>query len=102
MLGYILGFILAGGILLLLFRKRGGCCGGTKDEFKIKEGGENKMGEKAKDPVCGMEVDKEMAAATSTHMGETFYFCSTNCKADFDQAPMKYMKKEKKSGGCCG
>jgi YHS domain-containing protein len=60
------------------------------------------MGEKVKDPVCGMEVDKETAAATSEHMGETFYFCAQACKEKFDQEPMKYMGKKEEGGmsGC--
>ena len=60
------------------------------------------MGMLVKDPVCGMEVDVGKAAATSTHMGKTFYFCSGSCKTAFDKNPMQYMKEKKeKSGGCC-
>ncbi len=58
------------------------------------------MSEKVKDPVCGMEIEKEKAAATSDHMGRTYYFCSALCKENFDKEPMKYMKMEKK-GHCC-
>ncbi len=31
---------------------------------------------RAKDPVCGMQVDKEKAAATSVYKGKTYYFCN--------------------------
>ena len=42
------------------------------------------------DPVCGMEVDKETAAATSQYMGRTIYFCSEECKQKFDANPAAY------------
>ena len=45
----------------------------------------------AKDPVCGMTVDEKKAAATSSHQGQTYYFCSAGCKATFDKAPAKYV-----------
>jgi len=56
------------------------------------------MAEKVKDPVCGMEIEKEKAAATSEHMGKTYYFCSISCKESFDKEPMKYMEMEEKEG----
>ena len=46
----------------------------------------------AKDPVCGMEVDEEKAAATSEHEGQTYYFCALGCKKAFDDDPEKYLK----------
>ncbi|GMR19026.1 MAG: hypothetical protein BMS9Abin34_150 [Patescibacteria group bacterium] len=53
---------------------------------------------KAKDPVCGMEVDPKTAESLEKD-GQTYYFCSAKCKEDFssksgDSSP-------KKSGGCC-
>ncbi|HEB13763.1 MAG TPA: YHS domain-containing protein [candidate division CPR3 bacterium] len=60
------------------------------------------MFDKAKDPVCGMNISKKTAAATSEHKDKTFYFCSSTCKDKFDQEPMKYMQMEEKKGGCCG
>ncbi len=35
---------------------------------------------KAKDPVCGMEVDPKTAPAKSEYMGKAYYFCSPGCK----------------------
>ena len=32
------------------------------------------------DPVCGMKVDDQKAAAKATHEGKTYYFCSQSCK----------------------
>ncbi len=56
--------------------------------------GEKQMEHEAKDPVCGMTVKKDGAAATSEHMGKTFYFCAGSCKEKFDQDPMKYINKQ--------
>jgi YHS domain-containing protein len=46
-----------------------------------------------KDPVCGMEVDEEKAAARSEYKGKTYYFCSKGCRAAFDKDPEKYLIK---------
>ncbi len=35
------------------------------------------------DPICGMEVDPENAAAMVERDGEKFYFCSTHCRGKF-------------------
>ena len=48
-----------------------------------------------KDIVCGMTVDPETAAATSEFKGQTYYFCSKGCKAQFDKHPEKYVGGEK-------
>lgn len=45
------------------------------------------------DPVCGMRCDKEKAQYFSTYKGETYHFCSADCKEAFDMAPEKYIKK---------
>jgi Cu+-exporting ATPase len=44
------------------------------------------------DPVCNMKVEEKTAKFKSTHMGQTFFFCSASCKSQFDRDPMKYMK----------
>lgn len=53
----------------------------------------------AKDPVCGMEVDEEKAAAKVEHMGKTYYFCSPGCKTAFEKDPHKYMHSGTDTGG---
>jgi len=45
-----------------------------------------------KDPVCGMEVDEKRAVATTEYNGQTYYFCSAHCKAQFEKEPGKYVK----------
>lgn len=54
----------------------------------------------AKDPVCGMEVDEEKAAATSEYRGVAYSFCCKECKAAFDKDPEKYAEGEMKHGRC--
>ena len=46
---------------------------------------------KAIDPVCGMTVDTEKAAATYEHAGKTYYFCCAHCREKFRGAPEKYL-----------
>lgn len=45
------------------------------------------------DPVCGMKVDPKTAAASSTHAGKTYWFCSKDEKAKFDKNPGAYLEK---------
>jgi YHS domain-containing protein/uncharacterized membrane protein YraQ (UPF0718 family) len=45
----------------------------------------------ARDPVCGMTVDRHAGKPTSTYAGHTYYFCSEGCKAKFDAAPERYV-----------
>ena len=47
------------------------------------------------DPVCGMNVDEEKAAAKYEYQGKTYYFCAVGCKEKFAQAPEKFVKQEK-------
>ena len=37
----------------------------------------------AKDPICGMQVEKATAAAIFEHNGETYYFCAPGCMESF-------------------
>jgi YHS domain-containing protein len=39
---------------------------------------------KGKDPVCGMTVESERAAAHGTYGEETVYFCSVACQKSFE------------------
>ncbi len=46
----------------------------------------------AKDPVCGMTVDRGKARFTSDFHGRTVYFCSAGCKARFDAEPESFLE----------
>ena len=50
------------------------------------------------DPVCGMTVDPATAEYRSFQKGETYYFCSASCKANFDKNPGKYVRAGSKGG----
>ncbi|NJE26497.1 YHS domain-containing protein [Thermococcus sp. MV5] len=52
------------------------------------------------DPVCGMEVSKETEFKVE-YEGKIYYFCSSQCKAQFEANPEKYVKKEHMRHGCC-
>ena len=43
--------------------------------------------DKAKDPVCGMSVDKATAKWTYDYKGTTYYFCSEGCMLTFQPCP---------------
>ena len=45
-----------------------------------------------KDPVCGMELDSSQASAQSQYQGQTYYFCSVECKQKFDANPKQFLK----------
>jgi RND family efflux transporter MFP subunit len=54
----------------------------------------------SKDPVCGMETDEKKAAAsgmTSSYRGTIYYFCSKECKEEFDKDPNRYIRKVSKN-----
>src|SRR3954453_10767095 len=52
---------------------------------------------KTLDPVCGMTVIPERAAAHVTHDGRDFYFCSQGCATKFQQDPARYLAAPGKS-----
>jgi len=43
------------------------------------------------DPVCKMEIDIIDAAASHDYHAQTVYFCSLDCKKEFESDPDKYM-----------
>lgn len=43
------------------------------------------------DPICGMAVDKN-AVNSSAYKGKTYYFCSRQCKSNFDGNPDEALK----------
>jgi YHS domain-containing protein len=50
--------------------------------------------EKAKDLVCGMDVDPKSPDTLKTqYKGKTYYFCSKLCKKSFEENPEQYIRK---------
>jgi YHS domain-containing protein len=58
------------------------------------EHGENEAGNTVKDPVCGMEIQKDKAKATYEYKGKTYYFCTTGCKEKFAKDPDSFLKSQ--------
>ena len=46
-------------------------------------------GDKAKDPICGMMIDKAKSIK-HTHEGADYFFCADACVAKFKADPKKY------------
>jgi uncharacterized membrane protein YraQ (UPF0718 family)/YHS domain-containing protein len=47
----------------------------------------------ARDPVCGMTVDRHAGKATSAYGGRTWFFCGTGCKERFDADPQAFSSR---------
>jgi Cu+-exporting ATPase len=53
---------------------------------------EHGVAEKAKDPVCGMNVSREQPrGGTFEYQGDTYYFCNPKCRERFSADPEKYL-----------
>lgn len=48
---------------------------------------------KVTDPVCGMSIESDKAAARETYQGSSYYFCSPNCQRTFKADPAKFAAK---------
>lgn len=48
------------------------------------------MSQKVTDPVCGMRVNPDSAAASAEHDGSTYYFCAKHCAETFKADPATY------------
>lgn len=60
----------------------------------------------AEDPVCAyfsdmgcIDVAVMENTPQSTYEGEIYYFCSQQCKIDFDKKPSKYLTKRRLTEG---
>jgi len=45
------------------------------------------------DPVCGKNVDESQAPARTEYAGQTYYFCSPFCQAQFEQHPSPFIAR---------
>ena len=45
----------------------------------------------ARDPVCGMAVERAGARHTARHEGQTYYFCCARCRERFVEAPESFL-----------
>ncbi|MBP1594988.1 MAG: actP [Acidobacteria bacterium] len=51
-------------------------------------------GDTARDPVCGMQIVPEEAAATSEYQGGKYFFCSFPCAESFLADPGRYLRSD--------
>jgi P-type Cu+ transporter len=47
-----------------------------------------------RDPVCGMELMPGKEEAEAQYQGQTYRFCSRECRDRFVQNPAEYLKAE--------
>lgn len=59
--------------------------------LRIDRGGGEFEEDTATDPVCGMRINRSAAAASATHRGHPYYFCSTDCQVKFLENPTLYV-----------
>ena len=45
-----------------------------------------------KDPVCGMKVDENRAEFHTQFAGKKYYFCSDECRKEFEAEPDAYVE----------
>ena len=57
------------------------------------------MAKMHRDPVCNMEVDEQTAAGRSQYQGQDYYFCSDDCKQNFDRNPEQYAEQKGQRAG---
>jgi uncharacterized membrane protein YraQ (UPF0718 family)/YHS domain-containing protein len=56
----------------------------------------------ARDPVCGMTVDRFKTPFRSEYGGTTYFFCGAGCKAKFDADPARFLAPDAKQAAAEG
>jgi YHS domain-containing protein len=62
----------------------------------VAAGGQNKKAsksEKARDPVCGLMVEKN-PNLSAEYQGQTYYFCTKTDRDKFKEQPQKYVRSK--------
>lgn len=80
----------------------GSCCSSHQPPAASQQHGHGRHadamnGAGLKDPVCGMNVS-ESSPHSALHAGNTFYFCSSGCRAKFEANPEHYLNKPSHAG----
>jgi len=55
----------------------------------------DRLADRQTDPVCGMKVSGNTAAAKVDFQGKTYYFCAEGCRKAFEADPQKYLGRRK-------
>jgi Cu+-exporting ATPase len=76
------------------------CCNGCRtkfaaepEKFLAKQAAPAAQQTEAIDPVCGMKVKPEKAAASCEYKGKAYYFCCPGCRTKFEADPEKFLNK---------
>ncbi len=63
----------------------------TPPDDRVREASEDLDDPTAVDPVCGADVDPVSASTERVqHEGKTYYFCSPECRREFENSPAAY------------
>jgi membrane fusion protein, copper/silver efflux system len=71
-------------------------------ESRMKLAAAGMYGTLSRDPVCGMDVDEGKAGAAewkSTYRDKTYYFCSDECRREFEKAPERFVDEQPRMEG---
>jgi YHS domain-containing protein len=93
-------WLVLGAMFLLMMRMHGGSgmgCGGghqhgAEGQEPRPDGDREGLVTMSKDPVCDLAIDPKAAAATIEYKGQTYYFCSADCKGAFEKNPEKFVQ----------
>ena len=58
----------------------------------------NSSEQKAVDPVCKMQLGREQIRESLVVHGQSYYFCSIGCRAEFHRHPEDYIRGAPKEG----
>lgn len=61
----------------------------------LEDGRIRDIGLMVRDPVCGMSVEAQNAAASLDHGGQTYYFCSRGCSWEFQESPGRFTEQSR-------
>jgi P-type Cu+ transporter len=72
--------------------KTAGCCSGSHDHSGQGHGDHVAQSKSSvRDPVCGMMIDPATSEHRFEYRGESFHFCSNDCKTKFTGNPEQYL-----------
>ena len=60
--------------------------------YEVMAGADERVRRLEIDPVCRMTVDTERAHSQVTRDGTTYTFCSADCRATFDESPVRFLR----------
>lgn len=75
------------------------CSDGCRDKFRkdpaavMARGRQREIDKGRMDPVCGMRTDPEAPAHSAEHEGRTYHFCSSRCRARFEEEPRRWLQQ---------